>query len=270
MLHITLQGTPIPTLGLGTWDLRGAAAERAVASALEIGYRHIDTAQSYDNEGQVGRALAASGVARDEIFLVTKVRPSNFGAADAVASTRESLRLLQSDYVDLLLLHWPNPQVPVAETLGALSTLVDEGAVRHLGVSNFPTALMREALPHAPLLANQVEYHPYLAQSALLAQAREEDYLLTAYSPIAKGRVMDDPTLQAIGADHGKSPVQVTLRWLVQQPNVAAVPKSANPERQASNLDIFDFALSDDEMARIGALARGERIVDFGGGPDWD
>ena len=270
MLHANHHGTRIPKLGLGTWLLRGDDAQRAVASALDLGYRHLDTAQGYDNEGEVGRALAESGVAREEVFLTTKVRPDNFRAADAVASTRESLRLLRTDYVDLLLLHWPNPEVPVAETLGALLPLVDEGAVRHLGVSNFPTALVDEALGHAPLLTNQVEYHPYLAQEALLAQAGERDYLLTAYSPIAKGRVMDDPTLQAIGADHGKSPVQVTLRWLVQQERVLAVPKSGSADRQASNLDIFDFELSADEMARIGGLARGERIVDPADGPDWD
>lgn len=270
MLHATLHGTSIPKLGLGTWDLRGADAERAVASALEIGYRHLDTAESYGNEGEVGRGLEASAVAREDVFLTTKIRPSRFGAADAVASARESLRLLRTDYVDLLLLHWPNSSVPVGETLGALTPLVDAGAVRHLGISNFPTALVSEAVQHAPILTNQVEYHPFLAQGALLAQARELDYLLTAYSPIAKGKVMDDPTLRAIGAGHGKSPVQVTLRWLVQQERVLAVPKSGSPERQASNLDIFDFALSDDEMARIAALARGERIVDFAGGPDWD
>ena len=270
MLYATVHDTRVPKLGFGTFRLQGADAVRAVERALDIGYRHIDTAQGYDNEGQVGQALAGSGVAREEIFLVTKVRPSNFERGAAIASTRESLGLLGVDYIDLLLLHWPNPDVPLGETFGALAQLVGEGAVRHLGVSNFPTALVREAAGHANVFANQVEYHPYLGQGALLAQAREMGHLLTAYSPIAKGRVADDATLQEIAADHGKNPVQVTLRWLVQQDNVAAVPKSANAERQRSNFDIFDFELSEAEMARIAGLERGDRIVDPANGPDWD
>lgn len=270
MIHIDIRGERVPALGFGTWDLRGQQAVEAVEHALELGYRHLDTAQGYDNEAEVGEALRRADVPRDEVFLVTKLRPDNFTRARALASTRESLEKLGVEYLDLLLLHWPNPKVPLGETLGALNLLVEEGAVRHLGVSNFPTALVREAASHADIAANQVEYHPYLAQEALLVQARELGYMLTAYCPIAKGEVMRDPTLREIGEAHGKTPVQVTLRWLLQQPGVAAIPKAAKAEHRASNLDVFDFALDDAEMARIHALARGRRLVDSADGPDWD
>jgi 2,5-diketo-D-gluconate reductase B len=183
---------------------------------------------------------------------------------------RASLRKLRTDYVDLLLLHWPNPAVPVEETLGALRELQDEGAVRYLGVSNFTPSQVQEARRYADVFANQVEYHPYLSQERLLTQARELDYLLTAYSPVARGKVLDDPTLQEIGEAHGKTPGQVALRWLVQQDRVAAIPKAASAENRERNLRIFDFALSEEEMARVAALDRGERLVDPGDGRDWE
>ncbi len=270
MKHQTIQGVQVPALGLGTWELTGDACTEGVAHALSLGYRHIDTAQGYGNEAQVGEGLAKSGVPRDEIFLVTKVKPDNFARDKALASSRESLRQLRTDYVDLLLLHWPNPEVPLAETLGALKELQDAGAVRHLGVSNFSPSLVEEAREHADIFANQVEYHPYLGQEALLDQARVQDYMLTAYSPIAQGEVTGDEILKTIGEAHGKSPVQVTLRWLVQQDHVVAIPKASSEKNRVSNFEIFDFELSDDEMARVFALARGERMVDPDFSPEWD
>lgn len=256
MKHQTIQGVQVPALGLGTWEFTGDACTEGVAHALSLGYRHIDTAQGYGNEAQVGEGLAKSGVPRDEIFLVTKVKPDNFARDKALASSRESLRQLRTDYVDLLLLHWPNPEVPLAETLGALKELQDAGAVRHLGVSNFSPSLVEEAREHADIFANQVEYHPYLSQDALLEQARAQDYMLTAYSPLARGKILDDTTLEEIGEAHGKSPAQVALRWLVQQDHVVAIPKASSAQKRESNLDIFDFELSDGEMTKIRALAQ--------------
>jgi len=270
MKYATIQGVAVPALGLGTWELNGADCVGAVEHALALGYRHIDTAQGYNNEEYVGEGLQRSDVPRDEIFLVTKVKPSNFRRDRVLSSTRESLSKLRTDYVDLLLMHWPNPEVPLEETLGAFAELREQGAVRQFGVSNFPSKLVDEAQAVTRIFANQVEYHPYLGQETLLAQARAQDVLLTAYSPIAQGKVLGDTVLEEIGEAHGKNPVQVTLRWLVQQDHVVAIPKAGSAKNRVANLEIFDFELSDAEMARIFALNRGERLVAPADGPDWD
>lgn len=270
MKYQTVQGTDVPALGFGTYKILGEDCEKGVQHALGIGYRHIDTAQAYDNEAFVGRALRASGVARENIFLTTKIPPANFAHDAVLSSTLESLNKLRTDYVDLLLLHWPNPDVPLAETLSALMALRERGAVRHIGVSNFPSRLVEEAQLHAPIFANQVEYHPYLGQDTLLEQARAQDYLLTAYSPVARGKVLNDETLLEIGHAHGKSPAQVTLRWLIQQDHVAAIPKASSEKNRVSNFEIFDFELSEGEMARIFAPPRRERLVSPPWGPIWD
>ena len=267
---MTVQGTEVPAVGFGTWQVTGRDAEDGVADALAIGYRHIDTARMYGNEDEVGRGIDASGVDRAEIFLTTKVWPDDFAADRLTAAAEDSLRRLNSDYIDLLLLHWPNPDVPIAETVGALSALKDRGLIRHLGVSNFPTALLAEALEHGPVFANQVEYHPYLAQPRLLAQAREHDLLLEAYSPFAHGRLLDDPVLREIGSEHGRSAGQVALRWLLDQPGVCALPKASSHGRRAENLDVFGFALSDDERARIDELDRQMRTANPSFAPVWD
>ena len=270
MEFVVVQGERVPALGFGTWQLRGAACSEGVQDALKMGYRHIDTAQGYDNEDQVGEGIRRSGVGRDEIFLVTKVRPTNFRHDDAQASTRESLEKLGTDWVDLLLLHWPNPDVPLEETLGALAELQDEGIVKHLGVSNFPPSLAEEANGITRIFANQVEYHPYLAQPKLTKQAVGMDYMLTAYSPLGKGRVIGDQTLRDIGEAHGKSAAQVALRWLVQQDHVSTIPKAASAEHRRSNLDIFDFELSDEEMDRVHALDENDRIIEPADAPNWE
>jgi 2,5-diketo-D-gluconate reductase B len=270
MIYVRVQGEDVPALGLGTWELMGSACREAVEHALAIGYRHLDTAQGYGNEAEVGEGLKRSSVPRDEVFLTTKVRPSHFERPKVLSSTRESLKKLQVDYIDLLLMHWPNPTVPLAQTLEAMLELQREGAIRHIGVSNFPPSLVQEAQRHAPIFCNQVEYHPYLGQSKLLKQAREMGYLLTAYSPIAKGMVLHDPVLREIGERHGKTPVQITLRWLLQQPQVAAIPKAATRAHREANLAIFDFKLSDEEMAQIFALERNERLVNPEDAPDWE
>jgi 2,5-diketo-D-gluconate reductase B len=195
-------------------------------------------------------------VDREDVFLVTKVSTSNFSHDDVIRSTRESLKKLSTEYVDLLLMHWPSTSVPLMETLGAMTELQEEESVKHVGVSNFQPSMVEEATEHATVFCNQVEYHPYTAQGELLEQARKMDYLLTAYSPVAKGRVSKDATLREIGESQGKTPAQVALRWLIQQEKVAAIPKAASEDHLRSNFDIFDFELSDEEMERIVALQR--------------
>jgi 2,5-diketo-D-gluconate reductase B len=264
-------GTPVPTLGFGTSRLLGAEAREGVAHALALGYRHVDTARAYENEAEVGAGLRASGVPRSEVWLTTKVWQDQLRAPDVRRSAEASLRDLGTDYVDLLLVHWPNPDIPLAETLGALQTLRAEGKARHLGVSNFPPGLLREAFALQPdLVTDQVEYHPYLAQDALLGELRPRGAFLTAYTPLAKGAVLEDPVIREIAEAHGKSPVQVTLRWFLQQEGVAAIPKAASARHREANLAVFDFALSDDEMDRIHGLARGHRLSDPDWGPDWE
>ncbi len=253
---IEIQGTKVPAVGLGTWQITGAACVEAVGDALGLGYRHIDTARVYRNEREVGEGIRASGVPREDIFLVTKVPPSSAAPDRLRASCEASLADLGVDSVDLLLLHWPAPQVPLADTLGAMAALRDEGRIAHLGVSNFPPRLLREALELAPVLNDQVEFHPYEGQDGLVDVARESDVLITAYSPLARGRVANDPTLLEIGAAHGKTAGQVALRWLLDHPKTCVVPKAASHERRIENLDVFDFELGDEERARIDALAR--------------
>ena len=250
----TIKGEKVPALGLGTWRLSGEECRRVVERALALGYRHIDTAQMYRNEDEVGKGMQSSGVNREEVFLTTKVWPSDFSYKRIIETTRESLKRLRTDRVDLLLMHWPSQGVPLEETLSAMRELQEEGSVRHIGVSNFPPSMVEDATRHAEIFCNQVEYHPYQAQDDLLEQAKEMDYLLTAYSPVAKGRASNDATLKEIGEAHGKTPAQVALRWLVQQDKVAAIPKAASEDHLKSNLDIFDFELSDEEMERIFAL----------------
>jgi 2,5-diketo-D-gluconate reductase B len=252
----TIKAEKVPSLGLGTWRLSGEECVRAVERALALGYRHIDTAQIYANEDEVGRAIRNSGVDREEIFLVTKVWTSSFSYDDVIRSTRGSLKKLQTEYVDLLLMHWPNPRVPLEETLGAMRELQEEGSVKHVGVSNFPPSMVEEAALHAEIFCNQVEYHPYRAQEELLEQAKEMDYLFTAYSPVAGGAAVNDGTLREIGKAYGKTAAQVALRWLIQQEKVAAIPKAASDDHLRSNLDIFDFELSDEETERVTALRR--------------
>jgi len=270
VIHHTVRGAEVPALGFGTFRLPGEDCREGVEHALAIGYRHIDTAQGYHNEEFVGEAIQRSGVPRDEIFLVSKVTPENFAQDLATTSTRESLRKLRTDYVDLMLLHWPNPGVSLEQPLASLARLKREGAVRHIGVSNFPPSMVEQALGVTELFCNQVEYHPYLSQTTLLEQTREHDLLLTAYCPIARGKVLEDTLLSDIGARYGKTPAQVTLRWLIQQQRVAAIPKSAHAQRRIDNFDVFDFELTDEEMQAVFALDREQRLVDPANGPDWE
>ena len=256
MEYQTIKGEKVPSLGLGTYRLTGETCARAVERALSIGYRHVDTAQMYDNEGEVGRGFQGAGVDRGEIFLTTKVWPSDFAHDRVIRKTRGSLKKLRTDYVDLLLMHWPGEGVPLEETLGAMRELQEEGSVLHVGVSNFSTSLVEEASEHAEIFCNQVQYHPYRTQDELLEQAREKDYLLTAYTPLSRGGVQDDATLLEIGEAHSKTATQVALRWLLQQDKVSAIPKATSEEHLRENLNVFDFELTEEEMLSISSLSR--------------
>lgn len=256
MEYQTIKGEKVPSLGLGTYKLTGEACVRAVEGGLSAGYRHLDTAQMYGNEMEVGRGIEGSGVDRAEIFVTTKVWPSDFAHDHVISKTRESLKKLGTDYVDLLLMHWPGDGVPLGETLGAMRELQDQGSVLYIGVSNFSPSLVEEATEHAEVFCNQVQYHPYRDQTALLDQAQKLDYLLTAYTPLSRGGVQDDATLKGIGEVHRKTATQVALRWLVQQDKVSAIPKATSEEHLRENLDVFDFELSREEMDRVSSLSR--------------
>jgi 2,5-diketo-D-gluconate reductase B len=267
---IEVRGVSVPRLGFGTWQIEGPDATEAVRDALEIGYRQIDTARAYGNEAEVGEGIAQSGVDRAEVFLTTKIFPGDFEPDALKAAAEDSLRALRTDYLDLLLLHWPDESVPLERTLAALVELREAGRIRQLGVSNFPAGLLAQALEHAPVFCDQVEYHPFLGQERLLELARERDVLVTAYSPLAHGRVPDDETLSEIGEAHGKSAGQVALRWLLDQPGVSPIPKASSHERRVENFEVLDFSLSDDERARIDALPKDDRQIDPDFGPDWE
>ena len=261
----TVRGVEIPTVGLGTWRLTGEQCWRSVRTALELGYRHVDTAQDYGNERQVGTALRNSDVDREEVFLTTKLGFRNRGYDDVRRSIQESLAKLGTDYVDLLLIHWPNVTTPLGETLAAMDDLVDDGKIRHLGVSNFGLDRLdraRELTDHG-ILTDQVQYNPYWSQTELLDYCRIHDIALTAYSPLAHGGVLDDPVLEAIGERYEKTAAQVTLRWLVQQPNVLTVPKATTREHLAENVDVFDFELTDEEIDRIYRPSKPRALAGF-------
>lgn len=272
MHTVSAGGASIPILGLGTWDLRGRTCTRIVEQALRLGYRHIDTAQAYDNEREVGEGMRATGIPRDQVFLTTKVWWTHFAAGDLERSVAESLGRLKLGYVDLLLLHWPNPSVPLAETLGALNRVKSEGLTRHIGVSNFTVALVEDAvgLSATPIVNNQIELHPYLDQTKVVETCRRHHLSVTAYSPIARGEVRGDELLERIGRAHGRTAAQVSLRYLVQQ-GIIVIPRTSRIERLTENFEIFDFELTAAEMAQIRGLARRDgRRVDPSWSPAWD
>lgn len=265
-------GAKIPAIGLGTWELRGRDGARIIEQALRLGYRHIDTAQIYDNERQVGEALRASGVRRGEVFVTTKVHYEHFAPLELERSVKESLSKLRLTEVDLLLLHWPNPRVPLQETLGGLARVKQAGMARHIGLSNFTVALIEEAVAGSaePLVCNQIEYHAYLNQDKVLEACRRLGIAVVAYCPIARGQVKNDEILAQIARRHGKSSAQVSLRWLVQQ-GVGAIPRTSKIERLSENLDVFDFELSAEEMQTIAAMGSPKgRICNYAFSPQWD
>jgi diketogulonate reductase-like aldo/keto reductase len=257
-LVFSAQSGAIPALGFGTSPMTGGLSAETIVTALKAGYRHLDTARKYGTECAVGEAMRASGVARADIFLTTKVSHKNLRAADFARSLDESLTALQVDSVDLLLVHWPNPEIALSETMQALAKARRDGRARHIGVANFNIALLDQAIKLCPepLAVLQAEYHPYLDQSKLLAAARQRGLVFVAYCPLGRGRLFGDPVLADIAQARGRSVAQTALRWLMQQ-NVAAIPFSSKPERIAENFNVFDFSLDDGEMERIAALKRG-------------
>lgn len=268
----TIKGETVPVLGLGTFGLTGPDGEDAIRAAIDLGYRQIDTAIRYGNETEVGRAVRASGLPRDELFVTSKIWFDDLTPDRVARRTGETLDRLGFDRVDLLLVHWPSRDIPLGETLAAFAEERAKGRTRLIGVSNFTCALLDEALDvhKADLFCNQVEYHPFLSQARVLARTRRAGMLLNAYQPIARGKVFGVEALEAIGRRYARSPAQVALRWLIQQDKVGAIPRSSRPENLRANIDVFDFELTPDEMAAVHGLASGRRFSDFDWAPAWD
>jgi len=272
MKYIEHKGARVPALGLGTYPMRGDQCYEAVRWALDIGYRHIDTAESYFNEDPVGRAIADSGIPREEIFLTTKCGFQVATADNVAAELAASLDMLRTDYVDLWIYHWHRKETPMDETLGALAEAKAAGHARHIGVGNFTIALMREAVEvhKADLFTNQFEAHPLLRQPKVEAEAHRLGMTVTAHSPIARGRAVDNPVLEKIGAKYGKSAPQVAIRWQLEKADTLLVPKSTRREGLAANFDVFDFALDDEDRAAIETLPNDLRGSRPPFEPDWD
>jgi diketogulonate reductase-like aldo/keto reductase len=273
---ISSNGAHIPAIGLGTFRLRGADCARAVESALSVGYRHLDTAVMYDNETEVGQGLKNSGLSRDDVFVTTKVLPDNIGPGDLQTSARGSLKRLALEQTDLLLIHWPNKSIPLEGSIGALCDVKKQGMTRHVGVANFPTALLASAVEIAArhgekLVANQCEYHPGLDQTKLLAACRSHGIAFVSYCPVGQGSTLANPAIAAIATRLGKTPGQIVMRWHMQQPGVAAIPKSGQVKHQSENIDVFDFELSDADMKALSSLASPSgRLVKPPFAPVWD
>ncbi len=266
----------IPVLGLGTWQSTGQDCIDVVSQALQMGYEHIDTAQAYSNEKEVGQGIKQSGVARDTFFLTTKIFPDDmkFEPEKLKAAAKRSLDNLDTDYVDLLLLHWPDERVPLSETIPALCELQKQGLTRHIGVSNFNIANIIEAKKYAdvPIVVNQVEFHPFIKQNSLQTFLNNHHILLEAYSPLARGDVFDNETIKEIADKHGATPAQVSLAWILSDKKRVAIPKTSNLDHLQGNLDALKLELSAEELEKIGSLARsdGRKIEHPDYSPEWD
>ncbi len=253
-------GSEIPVLGLGTWQLKD---EDAVKSALDLGYTHIDTAAAYGNHEIIGRAI--EDYDREDLWITSKLWRTDLAQEDAIKACNKALSELGTDYLDLYLIHWPNKDVSMRETFKALNRLYEHGKIENVGVSNFTIDHLEQALEvsEVPIVMNQVEFHPFLYQKDLLKFCHSKNIHVTAYSPIAQGKVLDDETLQVIGERHGKTPCQISLRWALQH-GLIVIPKSSSREHQKENMEVFDFKLSDEEMKKIDSLNKNMRIIDPG------
>jgi 2,5-diketo-D-gluconate reductase B len=272
MQTVESNGAKIPALGLGTWQLNGTVGSRITEQALKLGYRHLDCALIYGNEKEVGEGLHASGVKREDVFITTKVPHTELAPRNLERAVKQSLANLRVSDVNLLLIHWPNPQVPLAETMGAMAKIKQEGYARHIGISNFTVKLIEEAvkLSSEPIVTNQIEWHPYLDEEKVRATCAKHGIAVTAYCPIARGRAAGDEALTRIGKTHGKTAGQVSLRWLVQK-GAIVIPRTSKVERLTENMSIFDFVLTPQEMAEVDALAKpAGRVVSVGWAPNWD
>ena len=274
MQTLQLNNVTVPKLGFGTWKLNNEECTNAVNDALQLGYRHIDTAQAYDNEEFVGQGWKNSGVKRDDFFLTTKIFRDQFETpSKTIKSVEESLEKLKTDYVDLLLVHWPFPEYSIEQLIEPIMAAQDKGLTRLIGVSNFTVEQLQQAkeISDNRICLNQVEYHPKLNQQPILDFVRQNGWGMTAYSPLGRGTAMDEPVIEEIAKKYNKSPAQVILRWLMQQDNVLAIPKSSSKDHMKSNFSIFDFELSSDEMTNIMDLRHeNDRQVDPDFAPEWD
>jgi diketogulonate reductase-like aldo/keto reductase len=273
---IHANGADIPALGLGTFRLRGDDCRTAVQRAIDLGYRHIDTAAMYENEIDVGAGVRAAHVGREQVFVTTKVWTEHIAQDALLLSAEASLQRLRFDYVDLLLIHWPNRNVPLAQSIDALCEAKRRGYTKHIGVANFPVALLQEAVRLCAergerLATNQCEYHPRLDQSKVLAACAHHGIAFVSYCPLGQGNMVHDPVIVRIAQKHKRTPAQIILRWHVQQPHISAIPKSGTPAHIKSNFEIFDFTLPDDDMSDLSALrTAGARLVNPAFAPDWD
>lgn len=274
MKIIEANGARIPAIGFGTYTLEGETCVDMVAKAIDAGYRHLDTARMYGNEKEVGEGIRRSGIDREELFVTTKIWWTDIGEADLVPTARKAFEALNIGPVDLLLIHWPNHEIALEESIDALNATIGEELTRHIGVANFPSAMLDEAaaMSAAPLVCNQVEYHPFLSQDDVLTACRRHDMAMVAYSPIGKGGVLlENSVIRDAARRHGKTPAQIVLRWEIEQDGVGAIPRTSQPDRLKENIDIFDFALTDVERQEITALTRRrERLIDPSFAPNWD
>ena len=272
MQYLQVRHYVIPQLGLGTYELRGKEASTVTEMALSMGYRHIDTAQMYGNETEIGTAIRRSGVDRDDLWVTTKVWHTELSEEKFIPSVQASLEKLSLDYVDLLLIHWPSPEVSVEEAVMGLMKAQDREYCRAIGVSNFPKAYVEAALEMgAEIITDQVEYHPLLDQRPLLHYLVEKQMSLTAYSPLAQGKIMSDPIVQDIADRYGKTPAQIALRWLIEQDEVLALPRTTNPKHLRNNLQVFDFKLDfEDKLALDARTEENHRVVNPDFAPEWD
>ncbi|MBO6571029.1 MAG: aldo/keto reductase [Balneola sp.] len=272
MVTKNIQGIDVPEIGLGTFKLIGKECEQIVKLALNVGYRHIDTAQEYKNEREIGEAIKHAHIPREELFLTTKISMLNMEADDVIKSTERSLQDLDVPYLDLLLIHWPNPDVDIEQTIEAMLSIRDQGKALNIGVSNFPMKHLKEVNDElaAPIFCNQVEYHAHLGQFDLLDYAAENDLMVTAYSPLGQGKVLEEPLIKELAQKYGKTPAQIALRWLIEQEQVVVIPKASNKAHLEENMDIYDFVLEDDDFYAIDELPKDQRIVTPDFAPDWD
>lgn len=274
MKVIEASGARIPAIGLGTYRLEGSTCVSMVAKAIGRGYRHIDTARMYGNEKEVGEGIRASGIARDDLFVTTKVWHDSIGRNDLVPSAEQAVDALGIGPVDLLLIHWPNADIALEDSIDALNEARERGLTRHIGVANFTSTLLDDAaaMSQAPLVCNQVEYHPLLSQDAVLHSCERNDMALIAYSPIGQGKaLLDDPTVRRIAERLGRTPAQIVLRWEIEQPRVGAIPRTSNPDRLAENLDVFGFELEEDDRRMLTEMSRQrQRLVNPSFAPVWD
>jgi 2,5-diketo-D-gluconate reductase B len=272
MQAVEANGAKIPTIGLGTWQLNGDVGVNITKEALKLGYRHLDCALIYGNEKEIGEGLHASGVKREDVWVTTKVPHTELAPANLERAVKQSLSNLRLSDVNLLLVHWPNPEIPLADTMGAMCDMKKKGLARNIGISNFTVQLVEEAvkLSSEPIATNQIEWHPYLDEEKVRAACKKHGISVTAYCPIARGRAVGDEVLSGIGKKHGKSAGQVSLRWLVQK-GAIVIPRTSKAERLTENMSIFDFALTPQEMAEVDALAKpAGRVVSVGWAPNWD